>query len=259
MCILNSNCISSHQLATWTLHWNLQLSTSKLNLTMLCLHSCPFSVNCNIPTCWTVNETPGHHDLTLRKLLAVSDLTCVPASIPKVPQSALHTKATAIFQISNLTIPKGLSCLCTLVRIKSRPPSMAFKGLVDRAPMCLLFHLLSLVMPTGPDVTMCVLRYSWDLFSTPLPSCFLLLQVCLCTTLLSLLIPFIPCPLCLGNYYNSSFSEWKLPTYNIFMCMCVCVCSSHKQNHKVKANDFMLSLRVGLLPRLLMVTQIGHL
>ena len=254
MCILNSDCISNHQLATWTLHWNLQLSTSKLNLTMLCLHSCPFSVNCNIPTCWTVNETPGHQDLAPRKLLAVSDLTCVPASIPKVPQSE------QCFRFQIWPSLKGFPCLCTLVRIKSRPPSMAFKRLVDRAPTCLLFHLLSLVMPTGPDVTMCVLRYSRDLFSTPLPSRFLLLQVCLCTTLLSLLIPFIPCPLCLGNYYHSSFSEWKLPAYNIYMCMCVCVCSSHKQNHhKVKANNFMLSSRVGLLPRLLMVTQIGHL
>ena len=125
-----------------------------------------------------------------------------------------------MFQISNLTIPKGLPCLCTLVRIKSRPPSMAFKVLVDRAPMHHWFHLSSLVMPAGPDVTMCVLRYSRDLFSTPLPSCFLLLQVCLCTTLLSLLTPYIPCPLCLGNNYNSSFSEWELPTYT-YTCACI--------------------------------------
>ena len=70
--------------------------TPKPNLTMLCLHSCPFSVNCHIPTCWIVNETPGHHDLTPRMQLVVSGLPCVPASIPKVPQSALHTKATAM-------------------------------------------------------------------------------------------------------------------------------------------------------------------
>lgn len=161
-----------------------------------------------------------------------------------------------MFQISNLTIPKGLPCLCTLVRIKSRPPSTAFKVLVGRAPMRLWFHLLSPVMPTGPDVTMCVLRYSPDLFSTPLPSCFLLLQVCLCTTLLSLLTPYIPCPLCLGNYYNSLF---RMETAHIHIYMCMYISSNKQNHHKVKANNFMLSSRVGPLPRLLMVTQIGHL
>ena len=85
------------------------------------------------------------------------------------------------------------------------------------------FHLLSLVTPTGPGVTVCVLRESQDLFSPPLPSCLLWPQVHLCTTRLSLLTPLTPCPLCLGNYYNSRFSEWKLPTHNICMCVCVCV------------------------------------